>query len=119
MFGDPLSITIGGTAYTLNRTGSGMDQGSFKTSDGVYTVSVGHAYNKRTRRTIRLDYRALAADVMDASINVPYSMSTLVVMDVPNVGITPTAQINQASGLLTFLTASTNAKLTTFANGEA
>lgn len=119
MFGDPLTVTINAVPITFNRTGSGMDQGSFKSADGAYTLGISHAYGKRVRRTIRLDYKALAADVMDSSINVPYTMSSYLVMDVPIVGISAATQVNQASGLATFLTASTNAKLTTLVNGEA
>lgn len=119
MFADPQTVTLGGTPYTLLRVGTGLDEGRFKTADGLVGMQIAHAYGKRTRRQIRLDWKVLAADVMDSSLNVPYSLSTYLVVDAPNVGLSLTTQQNIVKGFTAFLVASSDAKTVQFLNGEA
>jgi ethanolamine transporter EutH len=79
---------------------------------------VSDSYGKRTRRTARLDLRKIAVDPFSSSLNAQYSMSAYVVIDVPTVGYTLADEVTNTAGLLTWLTASTNAKLTQLMGGE-
>lgn len=119
MFADPQTVTINAVPQTLPRTGSGIDNGVFTEADGGSKLSIAHAYNKRARRTIRLDDKKLAADVMDSSLMVPYTMSVYCVVDVPFVGYTVTEQKQVCDGFLAYLTASSGAKVAQFLGGEA
>jgi len=119
LFADPQGLDVIGGANTFNRTGSGIDQGQFRTSDQKYLLSISHNYAKRTRRTARLNYYTIAADVMDSSLNVPYSGSVYLVTDMPNVGISRADQETLAAGLMDWLTASSHARLDELLDGES
>lgn len=117
-FADPQSVTINAIAKSLPRTSSGLDTGSFTKDDGEVKLSIGHAYNKRNRRTLRLDHQKLVADVMDSSLNTTYSMSCYIVVDVPKVGYTIAEQKQVVDALTAYLTASSGARVTQLLGGE-
>lgn len=118
-FSDPQSITINGAASSLLRTSSGDNTGAFTKDDGNIKLSVSHQYGKRTRRTIRLDHRKVAADPLVAAQNLNYSMSVYVVVDVPPVGYSP-AEVKQImDGLLGNLEAASAANEVKFLGGES
>lgn len=118
-FADPQSVTIVGGATNFPRTSAGLNTGSFTTADGYNKLTVASQYgSNRIRRTARLDLSKVAANPFDSSVNARYSMSAYVVLDVPVVGYTTADIVTNASGLLTWLTASTNAKLTQLSGGE-
>lgn len=119
MLADPQSITINATPHSLLRTGSGIDSGQFRSATGAYSLNVAHAYGKRTRRTFRVDYKVIAPDVMDSSVNVPYSASVYTVVDVPNVGISRADQGYLFVGFNTLLSASSWAVANKFLDGES
>lgn len=120
MFADPQEITVDNVTKTLLRTGSALDAGKFSQADGTYGLSISHAYAKRTRRTVRLDYKVLAPDVMDSSLNVPYTGSIYLVSDMPNVGISLTTQQNLGEAFTGWLTsAGTYDGLYGLLNGES
>lgn len=102
-FPDPQSITLGGVAVPLNRTGQGPSSGTFSSSDGGAKLTLAHAYNKRTRRTIRLDHSKVAADPFQGSINSKYSMSAYLVVDHPTVGYTNAQLLDNVGALTMFL----------------
>lgn len=117
-FADPLSVTIVGGAVSLPRVGAGLDSGKFSSADGLTKLSVSSSYGNRTRRLARLDLSKVAANPFDSTLNAKYSMSAYLVVDVPTVGYTLADEVTNTAGLLTFLTASTNAKLTQLLGGE-
>lgn len=119
MLADPQSITINATPVSLVRTGASTDAGVFRSSDNAYTLSVNHSYGKRIRRTVRLDYRVIAADVMDSSINAPYSASVYTVCDIPVVGISNSQLFYMWDGLNDMLAASSNGKQLQIIAGES
>jgi len=60
---DPQSVTIGGVANSLPRTGSGDNHGVFTKDDRTVALKVTHSPNKtRVRRSVRLDFSKIAAD---------------------------------------------------------
>jgi hypothetical protein len=122
-FSDPQSVNPGSGAVSLPRTGQGVDQGAFTSSDGVLKLSISHAYNVgragRTRRTIRIDRTKLTADPLAPTTNVVLSDSVYVVYDTPKQGFTAAESQSLILGLTTLLTAATNAATVKFGGGES
>lgn len=117
-FADPQSIVVGSDTLTLPRTGSGNGTGSFATNDGVFTINVSNAYNKRIRRTARIDYQSTTTDALDPSRNVPVSASYYLVVDVPKLGIAVIDQGKAVTALVEWISASSGANLTKLLGGE-
>jgi hypothetical protein len=116
---DPQTLTINAVAVPLPRTASGQDTGSFTSADGLVKLSVASNYGKRTRRTVRVDHRKVAADPFVTGVNQEYSLSAYVVFDVPKVGYSVVEQKQIIDALMAWLTASTGAKITQVLGGES
>jgi len=67
---------------------------------------------------IRLDNSKIAADPLLAGVNVKASMSVYLVVDVPLTGYDVTATKLVTDGFLTYLTASSGARMTQLLGGE-
>jgi hypothetical protein len=117
-FADPQSVTINAIANSLPRTSSGADTGAFSKDDGSVKLTVSHTYGKRVRRTLRLDHQKKDFDYLDPTINALYSMSFIVIVDIPKVGYTVVEQKQVCDGLTAYLTASSGARLTQLLGGE-
>lgn len=117
-FADPQSVTINAVAISLPRTSSGVNSGTFTSSDGLTRQTVSHAYGKRTRRTFRLDSSKVAADPLLPAQNVKLSASVYLVVDAPVAGFTNTELKQMADGFIAALSASSGAKLTQLLGGE-
>lgn len=115
---DPLSIDIGAGAVSLPRVSVGPFNSVYTAADGSIALTASHQYKNRTRRVIRVDVLKTAADPLFPAQNAPYTKSVYLVADVPKVGFTPTEVKDTALGLITLLTASTNAALVKFTQGE-
>lgn len=117
-FADPQSVTINAIAKSLARISSGPNSGIFQKDDGEVKLSVSHAYNRRVRRTIRLDHKKIAADPLMPSTNTQYSMASYLVVDLPVVGYTVAEAKQVIDGLTAYLTASSGARVTQLLGGE-
>lgn len=117
-FSDPQSLTINAVAISLPRTSSGVNSGTFSSSDGTTRMSVSHAYGKRTRRTIRLDLSKVSTDPLLPSQNVRLTSSIYLVIDAPIAGYSNTELKQAADGFLAALTATSGAKITQLLGGE-
>lgn len=117
-FADPQSVTVNAVAISLPRTSSGVNSGTFTSSDGATRLSVSHAYGKRTRRTIRLDSSKITSDPLLPTQNVKVSDSVYLVIDTPVAGFTNTEIKQHVDGFLAALTASSGAKITQLLGGE-
>jgi len=117
-YADPQSITIApAAAVSLPRTASGADSGSFRVADGTIVLSVGHAYGRRQRRTVRVEHSKIAADPLTAA-NARVSMTAYVVIDTPPVGYTVAEAQNVVGGLTKWLTDSSAANVAKLLGGE-
>ncbi len=117
-FADPQTVTINAVAQTLPRT-SFNPAGVFTKDDGNVKLSVSNQYAaKRTRRSMRLDFRKIAADPLVSAQNILYSMSAYLVVDVPITGFTVTEQKQIVDALTAYLTASSGARVTQMLGGE-
>lgn len=118
MFSDPQTVTISAIAQTLARTGVTANSGTFQKSDGNVGLVVGQAVGKRSRRSLRLNHRKIAANPFDSSINAEYSMSAYLVIDVPPVGYSVAEAQAVVDGFLAYLSAASGAKVTQLLGGE-
>lgn len=118
-FADPQTVTINAVPYTLPRTGFGVNDGSFKSNDGLVDMAVSSSYgSKRTRRVIRIDFSKIAPDPLISAQNIEYSMATYVVVDTPVTGFTVAEAKYVVDGLIALLTASSGAAVTKLLGGE-
>jgi hypothetical protein len=117
-FSDPQSVTINAVANSLPRVSNVANGGVFQKDDGNVKLSIDHVYGNRTRRTLRLDHRKIAADPLISANSILYSMSAYLVVNTPITGYTVTEakQIVDASTL--YATASSGAKITQLLGGE-
>lgn len=118
MFSDPQSVTVSGSAKTLNRTSNTETGAKYATADRTYQLSIAHVYGRRHRHTLRLQVDTLTASPLIAGQNVTQSMSAYLTVDVPPGYDTATAKA-VLDGLLANLTASTGANLTKLVGGES
>lgn len=119
-FADPQSVTIGGTAVSLPRTGQGVGIGTFGSSDGAKGMDVRHTYGKtRTRRTIGITDKKFAADPLRPTDNKPVSATIRLVVDAPVQGYTSADLQAIIVGFLGSLTAGTNANIAKLLGGES
>lgn len=116
---DPQSLTINGVATSLPLVGRVLDKGVYRSADGNVQLQLSHAYGKRSRRVIRVDFRKIAADPLISAQNIEYSMSAYLVVDLPKTGFTVAEAGYVANALTAYLTASTNAKMTNLLSGES
>jgi len=117
-FAHPQSVTINAVPYSLPRTGSGINSGSFATNDSTVKMSVSHQYGKRTRRTIRIDHSKFATDPTNSALQVPRSMSCYIVADVPVQGYTAAEQKQIVDAFVAYLAASSGAQVAKLLGGE-
>jgi len=117
-FADPQSVTINAVPFTLSRTGSGINSGSFASNDGTVKMSVSSQYGKRIRRTARIDHSKFATDPTNSALQVPRSLSVYMVCDVPLQGYSVTEQKQIIDAFTAWLTASSGAQVTKLLGGE-
>lgn len=117
-YADPQTITINAIANTLARTGFGPNAGSFSKDDGTVKLAVSHAYNKRTRRSLRVDHSKYVSDILVPANSVLASMSCYMVVDTPLAGYTIAEAKQVIDGFTAYLTASSGANVTKLLGGE-
>jgi len=118
-FADPQSVTIATVAQSLPRTSAEPNKGVYKKDDGTVALTVSHSYGKRTRRVMRLDHAKIAADPLQASVNVRLTASVYMVVDTPpGYGYTVAETKQIVDALTAYLTASSGARATQFLGGE-
>lgn len=118
-FADPIAVTIDGTAHSLARVFMTAGVGDFESVDGSVKLSITPKLTK-ANRDHRIIQMRLSKPVTDpaTSLTTLASTSISLVVDSPVAGFTDDEQVKAAIGLLSMLTASTNAGLTKFVRGE-
>jgi hypothetical protein len=117
-FADPQSVTINAVAISLPRVAAGNGSGQFTSADQNTSLLIANQYGSRTRRTVRLNIKKIAANPYNPAVNSTFSMSAYLVVDIPLVGFTTTEQFNNVAGLTGYLTASSGARVTQLLGGE-
>lgn len=118
MFSEPQSVTISGSAKSLNRLNSTQDGSEFGTADRAHRMSIRHAYGRRTRHTLRFIVDTLDVNPLISGQNVRNSMTVMLSVDTPPGYDTATAKA-AVDGLLANLAASTGANVGKLVNGES
>lgn len=118
MYTDPQSVTISGSAKSLARTSSTENGGKFATADRNHRMVVTHSYGRRQRHTIRFEVDTTTASPLITGQNVLQSMSTYLVVDVPN-GYDTAAAKAVVDGFLANLSATSGANITKLIGGES
>jgi len=119
LFTDPQSVTVNAVAISLPRVSTGADSATYRSADGLTTMSVRHLYGKRYRRSIQLSQTSTVADPLIPANSQVVRQNVTVTFDVPPVGLTTTVQKQLADGLLAYLSASTGAQVTKILGGES
>jgi hypothetical protein len=119
-FSDPQSVVhaVAGTV-SLPRVSTGQTSGVFSNPSGSLKLSVSHAYNKRTRRVIRLDLQKLEPDPLFPDTNVPRQAAVMLIVDAPPIGFTVTELEDLTEALTAYLAASSGAAVTKLLGGES
>ncbi len=118
-FADPQSVTINTVAQSLPRVSTGTNESSYSKDDDTVKLSVRHSYGKRVRRTVRIDFKKVAADPFLSGVNKEYGLSTYLVIDAPSVGFTNTEEKYVVDALVAYLAASSGANVTKVLGGES
>lgn len=116
---DPQTITIGGTATPLARTGMGESSGSFRAADGNTGLAVRHTYGSRVRRNLKLTWNKVAPDPFQTDVNTSYSASINFTIDHPAVGFTNAELKSCVDALVAYLSASSGSVVTKVLGGES
>ncbi|DAD51742.1 coat protein [ssRNA phage Esthiorhiza.2_48] len=117
-FTDPQTVTINAVATPLPRTSFGSHLGEFQKDDGLLKLTFSHSFGKKTRRLVQLDHSKIAADPLQASINVRLSARAYMVMETPPYGYSVAEAKQIVDALTSYLTASTGARATQWLGGE-
>ncbi len=88
-FTDPVSLDIGGDLVDCTRVSVGDFKSTYLDPTGTVGYSASSTYGRRTRSTIRLDYKTLVANPELPTTNNPISMSAYLVIDRNAVGFSP------------------------------
>lgn len=119
MFADPQSITIDGTAHSLACIKRGQENGEYRNSARTVRLQISHQSRKsRTRSMYRVDVDKIAADPI-TSDNVSLSCGIYVVIDKPAFGFSEADVVNQLTGIVGALSASTYAAAKKLNAGES
>jgi hypothetical protein len=118
MLADPQSVTVGGTAISLPRTGVDKNSADYTSSDGNSQMRVQQTTNSTTRNTvISLKTNKIAADPITA-VNSRKSQIITISARGPIDGFTVTEIKDQLVGLANALTASSAALALKILGGE-
>ena len=116
---EPQSITYNAVAVPLARTGQGMNEGEFNSSDGSFKLQFRHSYNGRARHSSTLSRKALVASPMIPSQNITTIAKSSVTVDLPLQGVTIAEAEFLIKAHLAYLSASTYAIATKLVAGES
>jgi hypothetical protein len=116
-YSDPQTITINAVAIPLNRINTGTQVGQFKAVDGQTRIEIDPKNGKRYSRAARLYQSKTTADPLVASTNVRVGDMISFSINYED-GWTEADILLQATGFITWLTASTNANLKKLISGE-
>lgn len=105
MFADPQSLTIGADpAILLDRTGSSLNRGEYRSADGELSLAIQHTRNKRVRSVARLDKSSVVSDPLTEGSSLPTKYGVWVVTDYPTGTVTRNEVVDLIESLVTWLT---------------
>lgn len=118
MLADPQSVTVGGTAISLPRTGVQGNLADYTSADGVTSLRVQQSSTASQKRTsVVLRTAKIAADPI-SGINSRKTATVSITVNQPIDGFTVTELKDQLVALCTLLTASSAATAIKILGGE-
>jgi len=118
-YSDPQTVTIDGVAIATSRVYTGTPVGSFVSADAKTKLSFDpRGTAKRRRSVVRLNQEKVTADPLVSTTNVRVGDMISFTVDRPFEGYSDAEVLKQATGLITWLTASSNANLIKLIAGE-
>lgn len=110
---DPITVTIGGTAYSLARIQTGTTEGKFQDISKKVTLSFTPTVTraKRTVVAARLTVRKVTTDPLVSTTNVEVSQTATVAFNLPSAGFSMDECVDVFSALTGMLSANTNSQL--------
>jgi len=119
MLTEPQSVTTD-AAHSLPRTGMGSTSGAFENFTDGYELSIVHDYSaSRQRHVVWLEQTKIVTDPLFSTQNKQVIARATLTVSAPPSGFTPTQLKELAKGLMTNLTASTDANLIKVIGGES
>lgn len=119
-FADPQSIKISGVTTSLPRVSVGKLESLYRSADGNIELLASTQENgKRTRATLRVNHKKIAADPLITTTNVSYGTSIYVVFDSPAVGYTDAELLAIWDGFAEAIQASSRVLVTKVLGGES
>lgn len=103
MFADPITITIAAVPKTLARVSTNGTSSVYRTSDGLYNLTISHQVAKdgRIRSVSRLDQKKVVADPLTA-VNDFETLTNYSVQERPSFGFSSTEVKDQLTGFNTW-----------------
>jgi hypothetical protein len=117
-YADPQTVTINAVAIPLNRVNTGSTVGKFVATDGQTRMEIDPKSGNRLSRSARLYQTKTTADPLVGSTNIRVGDMISFTVNLPKEGYTEAEILLQATGFITWLTASTNANLKKLIAGE-
>lgn len=116
---DPQTVTIGGTAIPLPRVFTGTTVGRFSSADGRTEETFTPSNNGGTiRRSVRIAQKKITTDPLVSTTNVVKGSTIVLNFSRDSDGYTDAEVLAQFKGLITQLTASSDALLLKILAGE-
>lgn len=115
-YSDPQSVTIGGTATPLPRTGMTIDAGEFSSADRLTSMAIRHSKGKRVRHNVLLKVDSTVPDPLVPAQNRPVSYQASLTLDLPQTGVTAAQILAVGKALVAW---ATDANLTALAGGQS
>lgn len=122
-FSDPQAVTypapISLTAVSLPRINVVAGKSIYSSADGTSVLTASTLYGKRVRHMLRIDYKKIAADLFQPTVNVERGMSAYLVIDRPKDSFTNAEALAVYTGLKTAMTATSDLLITKLLGGES
>lgn len=119
MFTEPIVLTIGGSAKSLNRTGTSDVGSKYATADTAHRVTINHENTKtRSRHVIRVDFDSLVANPLITGQQISQSMSVWLAVNT-NRGYDVATAKSVVDALVAYLAATSGANVTKLLGGES
>jgi hypothetical protein len=116
---DPQTVTISGTPITLPRVLTGTTVGRFISADANDELTIDPRGTAKRRRNVARSYKKRSVvDPLGSGLSVIVQDMVSITIDRPSTGVTDAEIEAHATGLITWLTASSNANLKKLIAGE-
>lgn len=108
---DPQSVTVSGSAKTLERLGTSLAEGQFQDTTGEFKLLVKQDSARRTRHIVELRQTKIVSDPMFPSQNLNVGTTIRITVDRPKNGVSAADANALADALVAWATSANLAKV--------